>query len=106
MQKGSREYYQKEVNVILSILKLQEIIDNHIHKDELAGYHLVVPIDTFQLAVTKLQNLLIGAVELKIMKNNSKYKPLRDMIEVLEKRIDINNKKYNHNEGQINNKEL
>lgn len=92
MEHQSRNYYTKESNVIMSVLKLQEIIDNHIHVDEMVSNYLVVPIEKIQQSLTNLEKLLIIAFDSPINKKNIGFDPLRDLVKVMEDHIEKNEK--------------
>ena len=77
------------------MLRLQEIIDNHIHKDELVGDYLIIPIEKIQQTVTNLENLLITAFDVALNNKHPGYTPLKKITKVLQVHIENNNKKYN-----------
>jgi|TARA_R110002124_G_scaffold100455_1_gene247416 hypothetical protein len=91
---NAKQYDEKEIIVILAILKLQELADNHIHKDEITGNYLVVPIEKFQKILTSIEESSIIAFNKMIHDKHKKYEPLRDYVQVLQKKIIENGEKY------------
>lgn len=62
------EKQERRCDLILRLMKLEEVIIEHIHKDELAGYHYVIPkekLDEVLDNVCNISEAISGELELK-----------------------------------------
>jgi hypothetical protein len=76
-------------------MRLEEVLTEHIHKDELTGDYIVAPLEDVKKAFTPLRESLRWALDSDIHKKDKKrYRPLKELL--------LNYYNGNYGKGKIN----
>ena len=68
MQKPNYQF-DREIKVVFDMIKLNEIKDEHLHLDELAGYHYVIPKEKLDAIIESLSDKIETLVKTKSRRN-------------------------------------
>ena len=86
---------EHQFDLIASVMKLEILLAEHIHKDELTGDHVVISLDKLKESWEAVRHNLRMSLDVEMNKKDTSHRPLRElMIKYFED--------MNYGAGQIN----
>lgn len=71
---------EHQFDLVASVMKLEILLGEHIHKDEIAGNHIVIDVDKFKTTWQTVRHNLRMALDVEMNKKDSRHRPLRELM--------------------------
>lgn len=78
----SREKAERRGSLVIKVMRLDEILEEHLHKDDLAGHHYVVPKEKLDRTLDSIKELINDMIVNEIKLDKNENKTLRRLLEI------------------------
>lgn len=79
--KINREKAEQRGSLLIKFMRFDEILEEHLHKDDLAGYHYVVPKEKLDKTLDNIKDIVNNIIN-ELNLNTNENDTLRRLIEI------------------------